>query len=124
MPKLKWIEPSEREIQNAILHCLSYQKDVFAFEITTSARWDPILRCYRKLGKYVRPGTSDILLCVKVRSIGVFVAMEVKTQKGRQSPDQKVFQIMVESFGGYYFVIRSVKDAEEALAKVRNDVGH
>lgn len=41
---------------------------------------------------------------------GAYYGLEVKTPKGRQSPEQKEFQSFVESHGGKYFVVRSIDD--------------
>jgi hypothetical protein len=43
---------------------------------------------------------------------GVFCGIEVKTPKGRQSPDQILFQKRLEAIGGRYILARSVTDVE------------
>jgi hypothetical protein len=50
--------------------------------------------------------------------IGVFLGIEVKTGSAIQSRQQRAFQAMIEKFGGYYLVARSVQDAEKWLDKV------
>lgn len=60
----------------------------------------------RRLPKYTPRGVPDIIV---VRG-GAFYGLEVKTPKGKQSPEQKEFQAMVESHGGHYHVVRSVDD--------------
>ena len=42
---------------------------------------------------------------------GRFVAVEVKTPTGRQTPEQCIYQKLVESKGGIYVVLRSVEEA-------------
>lgn len=59
------------------------------------------------------PGGADLIGCYR----GRFVAVEIKTPTGRQSPDQKTFQQLVESKGGTYVILRSV---DEALAWIAN----
>lgn len=61
---------------------------------------------------------------------GVFVAVEVKTPVGRLSPDQKLYQRLVEAKGGVFAVVRSEEDAHALLAdlhqrfpEVRHAVG-
>ncbi len=61
-------------------------------------------------GRWVEFGTkgqADILGC----AAGKFVAVEVKTETGRQSPEQKEFQSKVEAAGGIYILARTREDA-------------
>jgi len=44
------------------------------------------------------------------KTIGVFVAVEVKTEKGRQSEPQKKWQTAVEKLGVNYILARSEDD--------------
>jgi len=48
--------------------------------------------------------------------------MEVKSRKGRQSDNQKSFEALVRAKGGYYFLVRSIKDAEESLGFIREQL--
>jgi hypothetical protein len=54
------------------------------------------------------PGGADLIGVLN----GRFVAVEIKTPTGRQSPDQKRFAELVESKGGEYVILRSIEDAE------------
>jgi hypothetical protein len=47
--------------------------------------------------------------------IPVTVYLEVKTATGRQSKYQKLFQKRVEEANGFYYVVRSVQDVENAF---------
>lgn len=49
---------------------------------------------------------------------GVFVAVEIKTETGRQSPDQRRWQALVEGKGGVYAIVRSEDDARALLAEL------
>ena len=53
------------------------------------------------------PGGADLIGCFR----GRFVAVEIKTPTGRQSPEQRQFQALVERLGGTYVILRSVADA-------------
>lgn len=53
-------------------------------------------------------GSADILGIE--RNQGKFVAIEVKTPKGRQSEKQKKFQNMIESMNGIYILARNTED--------------
>jgi len=69
------------------------------------------------------PGSGDIigLRAVEITpelvgaTIGQFVSVEVKTDTGRQSEQQKKFGAMVENLGGLYLVARSEEEAEAAI---------
>lgn len=60
------------------------------------------------------PGCSDYLGIR--RSDGRFVAMEVKSERGRATAEQLRFLDRVRMCGGIAFIARSVSDALEALA--------
>ena len=66
---------------------------------------------YVKNGK---PGMPDVIACVN----GVFVGFELKTEKGRQSPEQKLAQCKIVDAGGKYYLIRSPEDFEKALKEL------
>lgn len=63
-------------------------------------------------------GSADILACLPTvitldmvgKTLGVFVAVEVKTELGKQRPDQKSWQDAFEKHGGRYILARSVHD--------------
>lgn len=61
------------------------------------------------------PGGSDLIGLYKGRALFV----EIKTETGRQSPEQKTFQQCVERHGGIYRILRSVDDARSFLAELR-----
>lgn len=64
------------------------------------------------------PGGSDLIGVYRGRAVFV----EIKTATGRQSPEQKLFQQLVERHGGIYVVLRSVDDARAWLAALRSEV--
>jgi hypothetical protein len=49
---------------------------------------------------------------------GRFVAVEIKSATGRQSPEQKRFEQLVERKGGVYVVLRSVEDAQQWIGSL------
>lgn len=59
------------------------------------------------------PGSADIIACIH----GHFVGIECKTGTGRQEPDQRAWQRAHESCGGMYWIVRSVEDLRERLAR-------
>lgn len=50
---------------------------------------------------------------------GRFVAIELKTDKGKQTDEQRAFEQLVQRKGGVYVVLRSVEDAREWAAEMR-----
>ncbi|MCC7015028.1 MAG: hypothetical protein IT454_20865 [Planctomycetes bacterium] len=44
------------------------------------------------------------------------IEIECKTAAGRQSPEQRRWQAMIEKYGGIYVLARSVDDVERALS--------
>jgi hypothetical protein len=115
---------SESDIQKAILDYLA-ARHVLAFRMQTGQA---------KMGdRYVRFGTQGMadILAFKHRKTGFLASpaiegdytkdvivplwIEMKTDKGKQSPFQKSFQEQVEDEGHMYIVARSIEDVEEAL---------
>ncbi len=62
------------------------------------------------------PGGADLIGCY----MGRFVALEIKTATGRQSPEQKLFEQLVLGKGGVYAVLRSVDDALAWAERLRS----
>jgi hypothetical protein len=69
--------------------------------------------------KFGLEGSSDIIGIIKPS--GRFLAIEIKSEKGRQSEAQKKFESMIKSFGGIYILakdcdgITSVLKDEEVI---------
>src|SRR3989304_2391215 len=60
------------------------------------------------------PGQPDIL---GVATGGRGLAVECKRERGRQSPQQRLFQAAWEKAGGMYILARSVEDALKGLGR-------
>jgi len=58
---------------------------------------------------YNMPGQPDI---IAILPGGIFCGVEVKTPKGKQSPDQILFQKRLERAGGVYIVARNIADID------------
>lgn len=102
---------TEKIIENQILQYLSLV-GVFAFKINSTGVYDPIKKVFRKsMNRHHIKGVSDILACID----GRFVAIEVKTPKGRLSPDQDKFIMQVNLMGGLAFKATSVTQVQETL---------
>lgn len=105
---------TESQTQAAILKYLGNRKDVRCWRNNTG-------RIADKTGRVVSfglVGSADIIgirVCrcnsePTVSPFGQFLAVEVKSDTGRQSEAQKNFQAMVEAFGGLYVLARRVED--------------
>ncbi len=53
-------------------------------------------------------GSADLIGVMKG---GTFVSIEVKTTKGRETPEQEIWRETVQSFGGIAFTCRSLEEA-------------
>lgn len=62
-------------------------------------------------GIYGTSGIPDIIVCID----GRFIALEVKTQKGKTTPLQNAAIRKIHSSGGFAFVVRSVEEAKNAI---------
>lgn len=58
-------------------------------------------------------GSSDLIGFL--RGSGRFVCLEIKTNSGKESEDQKRFRMLVNIGGGFARVVRSVEEANEAV---------
>lgn len=109
----------ETIIQNEILRAIGSRADLYIARRNVGLARDP------NTGRVVRfgvPGEADLqgVLTVACRCgalHGVALALEVKTPTGRQSPVQRRWEQAWTRRGGVYHVVRSVEDAEQALAR-------
>ncbi len=102
----------EKLIENQILHYL-FRRGIFAWKNQSVGVFDPVKRIYRKSNNpFHIKGVSDIL---GILNDGRLLAIEVKTEKGRASPEQQLFIQKIKDRGGIAFVARSVYDVEKEL---------
>ena len=106
MPKK---QTPEGLVQAAILSYLDL-KGIFHFRINNTGIWHPTRKIFFK-PRHLTPGVSDILGIYKQR----FLAIEVKSSKGKVSPEQTKFLEEVIANGGIGFVARSVQDVIDGL---------
>ena len=104
----------EKEIQKVIIEYLQYLENrslLYFFRSGAGAMKLDSGR-YFKTGK---AGCPDITVCIK----GKFVGLEVKTDKGIQSVSQLNAQRQIEKAGGFYYIVRSVKEVELIINQAR-----
>jgi len=135
---------TEKQIQALILNYLATKRGIFfwrqnsgSFTEKAKRALSAILRdipipthlkarisgaFYRAVGKYdcaSVKGLPDIIVIYK----GYFVGLEVKTKTGRQRPTQKDTQMRIERANGFYFIVRSIEDVEEAFNIIDDKIG-
>jgi len=101
----------EKAIENQILAHLK-RKGVFVFKVESVGVYNPQRKRFMlKLSEHRMTGVADIL--------GIFegkpLAIEVKSEKGRLRPAQKVFLDRWREEGGISFVARSIEDVDKQL---------
>lgn len=99
---------SEIEIQSSICEYLSIKRRFF-FRLNNIPSFNKGANgsiTMRRLPKYTPRGLPDIIVVAG----GAFIALEVKSAIGKQSPDQKIIQQDIERHSGRYYVVRSVED--------------
>jgi penicillin-binding protein-related factor A (putative recombinase) len=109
MKRLKRPPIKEQVIETQIRSFLS-AKRIFHWKAKTVGTFDPTKKVFRKNAGY-RKGVSDIIGIFNGRAL----AIEVKSEKGRLSDEQKEFQHEFRLNGGIAFVARSVEDVRHGL---------
>jgi hypothetical protein len=107
--RLKLGEPSEAEIQRAILQWLRIKR-IFHWRQNTLGVFDQKTQRYRPSAMR---GVSDIL---GILPGGKFLAIEVKSRTGKLSEYQEDFLDGIKSNGGLAICARSIGDVEQALS--------
>jgi hypothetical protein len=106
---------SEKEIENFIIDQLNLMPETFVWKNNTTGVYDPVRQCFRKLSKRSIKGVSDILGI----SHGRMLCLEVKSAKGRVSPDQKAFLERMKALGAITGVVRSWLDVVGVLRDLK-----
>jgi hypothetical protein len=99
----------ESQVQAAICDYLALKRYLFS-RTNNAPIYDRTRGAFRALPKYTRRGWPDI--CV-IKN-GQFIGIEVKTEKGRLSPEQTALGKEVEENGGKYIVARTLDDVIRA----------
>lgn len=110
MPKA----PKEKTIQDAILVALGTMPGMAIWRSAVGNGWVRTKDGYRPMRFGGVPGQPDIMGCY----FGRFVGIEVKTDTGRQRPEQADWQAAIEAAGGCYILARSVADALEGISRM------
>lgn len=109
---LKIQQRSEKEIENEILFLLNIKYKIPAMKLNNIGIFDTQRKIFRRnTNKWIIKGVPDIWAMKNGRSFWI----EVKSKTGKQSPEQKAFEIWVKSEGIIYFICRSESDLIENL---------
>jgi len=63
-------------------------------------------------GRYIKFGLIGSSDLIGLSNKGQFIAIECKTGNAKQSPQQILFQKMIEKFNGIYVLARKVEDVQ------------
>lgn len=107
------LKQPEKLIEDAVLDWL-HMAGCFCFKVKSTGTYDEKIKKFRSPGKRYMRGVSDILGIFK----GFPVAFEIKTETGRLTIHQKLFQENWVKAGGKAYVVRSVEEARDALEKI------
>ena len=115
---------SEIHIQQAIRLELGKLPDLVLWRNSTGVTQDEERK--RRYGLCV--GSADLVGILRMplvvagvdgASIGRWIALEVKSARGRTSPEQDKFLSLVRRMGGFAAVVRSVGEAIAAIERAR-----
>jgi penicillin-binding protein-related factor A (putative recombinase) len=96
---------TEKQIENEILNFLKTM-GVFCWKNQSVGIFDPVKKVYRKSNNVHHiKGVADILGIIH----GRFLAIEVKSETGSLTTEQKIFLKTINDEGGVAFVARSVE---------------
>lgn len=102
---------SEKQIENQIINFLRIV-GVFCWKNQSTGIYDPTKKIFRRSNNYNHlRGVSDILGVVD----GKFLAIEVKSESGRLTVEQKAFLQNIRAQGGIAFEARSLVDVVQRL---------
>jgi len=122
---------SEKMIQAEVLAALGSRPDIrlfrnsagngFTGEVVDYNGGVAVLANARRVTFGLVEGASDLIGLKKVKitpdmvgsEMAVFVALEVKSERGRPSKEQAAFINMVQGFGGIGAVVKSVAEASD-----------
>lgn len=109
------VKQSETELQQACIkwYRLQYQNSPLLISLPNGADVSD-QNSARLVREGLFPGASDLLL-IAPTSIWHGLFIEMKTDEGVQSHDQKIFQRRVENFGYKYIICRSFDEFNESV---------
>ena len=104
----------ESEIQSSIidyLQLLEKQGKLFLHRVNNMGVYDPKRKAYRVFPKGAKKGFPDIIIIKN----GLFIGLEVKTSKGKQSKEQEEMENLMKEHGADYYVVRSLEEVQQII---------
>lgn len=98
---------AETQILTSICDYLALKKHFF-WRNNTLPVFSVKNNSYIRMPKYSKTGLPDIIIIKD----GFFIGLEVKVAKGKQSPNQKLFEKESKEAGAEYYVVRSIDDVK------------
>ena len=131
-------EPSEAEIQKSILLYLARRKNIVFWRQNSGSFVAPVLRAIaivlnkfnlgskkmaimsaiKKAAGHYKCASETGLPDITVIYRGLYVGLEVKTNKGRLTKDQKIMHSRMEKNGVIVKVVRSIDDVKVVLDEI------
>jgi hypothetical protein len=107
----------EKQIENDILRFL-WSRDIYCWKVKSVGTWDEKRGRFRKPSPFYKKGVSDI---IGLLPCGKLLAIEVKSEKGRLRPEQKLFLNEITQRKGLAFVARSISDVKTHMGEYLNE---
>lgn len=94
----------------------------FLIKLIMQGKWDQARLQAKKLSpiRIGVEGSPDLQGFVQINGRLEYLGVEVKAPGGRQRPEQKKFQSMIDRLGGHYLLCDSVDDAVEKVGDILN----
>jgi hypothetical protein len=104
---------SETDLVRGLLGALAMEPGVIAWRNNSG-----VARVHGSTVRYgLGVGSPDIICCVA--PYGRLVGLEAKAGRGKQEPEQKIWQAAIEEHGGYYDVVRTILEGVGAVRAAR-----
>lgn len=85
---------------------------IFFFKVVQNGYYDGRIKRFRRhASPYFMRGVSDFICVLN----GKVIFLELKTKRGQQSSDQKIFAERARKSGAQYFIIRDVAELKHAF---------
>lgn len=109
MPILKCRKKTEHNIQKSIVRWFRKEyPEYIVFSTNNEA-------CYKRKTYFTEAGMLNGLADLVIVLPNKIIFVELKTEKTKQSPSQKEFEVKINSLGYNYYIIRSLDDFKELI---------
>lgn len=113
------IELTESEVKKGVEDWLQYamnQGKLWFARLNAGDIFIPNKDGSNRLFKGVGKGTADYIVIQIGQPLLTYVTfIEIKSTKGKQKPEQREFELMIDKFNCRYTIVRSVDELEQLL---------